>query len=176
MSRQIRNPWGHKILELLGNGEILKLLLSSIMLLALSGCGSGTSTGTDSLTAAKLVNGNWNISYTIGTRVHDDHFAIRPINIGLPAPNTTDYSFATTTIDVNGIGTFWTVKYSSANDTWTIQGSSDEYVFQTDGTKFLAGACLYETHTDGTPSPCIPLTGVKSTEISASGYLNEQVR
>jgi hypothetical protein len=167
-----RAIYGIQVSALSLKGAILKIVLSLLVLSVLSGCGGGggsNPSGTGALPAEKLINGSWNFSYHIGTTAYHTYFELRPINMGLPTPTTANFSFATTTTDVNGIGVPWLVTYTLSNDTWTVQNSYEEYVFRTDGAKVSDDACLYQTRLDGTKSPCIPLTGVKTTGLPTIG-------
>lgn len=140
----------------------MKKLILTIILSFIVGCGSINTTSQDTLTAAKLINGTWDLSYNIEGVLSHKVFGLFPINTFPTIPDTGDIDFDASTMDMYGFGTLWTVKYTSANHTWTIQNSKAEFVFQADGTKLLPGACFYETKTDGTKSPCVPLAGVKT--------------
>jgi hypothetical protein len=130
----------------------------------MAGCGGGATTSSiDALTAEKLISGTWVLSYDIASTVKNDYFGLFPFSTGsvVVTTNTTNFDFNTASVDVNGIVVTWIVKYDLVSNTWTIQNNNSEFVFQTDGTQLLTGACLYETQADGIKSPCIPLTGVK---------------
>ena len=136
----------------------MKRIEPFIILLVLAGCGSGETTPAETAaTAARLARGEWDISYTIGTTAYSQDFTF---NFVLPETYYPCH-FLLSTTDGNGVGTSWKGEYVPANNTWTIQNESAEYVFQTDGSKLSDGACLYEIGTDGTKSQCIPVTGIK---------------
>lgn len=136
----------------------MKRILQLMVLLVLAGCGSGETTPAETAaTAAKLAQGEWDISYNVGTTAYSQSFTF---NFVLPETYYPSY-FLLYTTDGNAIGTSWKGVYVPADNTWTIQNESAEYVFQTDGSKLSDGACLYELGTDGTKSQCIPITGIK---------------